>query len=102
MRSLIALHGQEVEKEEWQCSTCFYIFIFSGTPSHGIVPPYLVWDFATSVKAPWKHPHRHAQTFVSQVILNPVNLTINYTSHELRMLLFLLEMLAEMNKNVIV
>lgn len=65
MRSLVTLHGQEVEEEDWRCSTCFYIFISSGTPTHGIVPLYSVWDLATSVKAPWQHPHRHAQTFVS-------------------------------------
>lgn len=65
MRSLVTLHGQEVDEEDWQCSTCLYIFLFSGTPTHDIVPLYSVWDLATSVKAPWKHPHRHAQTFVS-------------------------------------
>lgn len=65
MRSLVTLRGQEVEEEDWQCSTCFYIFIFSGTPTRGVVPLYSVWFLATSVKAPWKHPHRHAQTFVS-------------------------------------
>lgn len=49
--------------------------------SPGIVSPTIRVCGPTSVSPLKKLPHRHAQRFVSQAILDPVMLTINVSYH---------------------
>lgn len=57
----------------YSCSACFLqICVCSGTSSHSMVSPTLSVELLTSWNLSHKFPHRHAQRFVSMVMLRSI------------------------------
>ena len=67
---------QEPEVDGHIAANLICLFIESRTPAQGTVPPTLRVGLLKLLHPIWKLSHRHAERFISQVLLDPVQLIV--------------------------
>lgn len=67
---------QEPEADGHIAAILIRLFIESRTPARGMVPPTLRVGLLKLLNPIWKLSHRHAERFISQVILDPLQLIV--------------------------
>lgn len=59
----LSICSQDAEREMNEASGSLYHFMQSGTPAPKMVLPIVRVSLPCTVKALWKHPHKHTQRF---------------------------------------